>query len=108
MSLFPSQLQSISICSISLPYYLNLIPIHVQGLGISGWGIRFFYGGAGLWGLGCSFFYGGVGSSIVWVLQVGLSYGSFGGFRVETQVVMVWVFGWVFPMGSFGGAGVVT
>ena len=28
-------------------------------------------------------FYGGVGGSIVWVLQVGLSYGSFGELRVE-------------------------
>ena len=34
-------------------------------------------------GLRLWFFYGVVGSSIVWVLQVGLSYGSFGGFRVE-------------------------
>ena len=29
------------------------------------------------------FFYGCVGSSLVWVLQVGFSYGSFGEFRVE-------------------------
>ena len=34
-------------------------------------------------GLRLGFFYGGVGSSIVWVLQVGLGLRSFGELRVE-------------------------
>ena len=49
-----------------------------------GWGVWVF-----LWGCGCTelrlgFFYGGRGGSLVWVLQVGLTMGLFGEFRVET------------------------
>ena len=48
-------------------------------------------------------FYGVMGSSMVWVHQVGFSYGSFGGVGVEVQVVMVLGLQVGLSCGSFGG-----
>ena len=36
--------------SVSSPLRRSLDHFHFLGLGISGWGIWFFYGGAGVWG----------------------------------------------------------
>ena len=39
--------------------------------------------GVSVYGVEVGVFYGVMGSSMVWVLQVGFSYGSFGGVGVE-------------------------
>ena len=41
-------------------------------------------------GVEYAIFYGARGGSIVWVLQAGLGWGSFGGLEVDVYVVMDW------------------
>ena len=88
-----------SICDYLIPkhysYYCKIIRIdhfHFLRLGISGWGIWFFYGSIGVWFEVGIFLCGGV-----WVFQwfyiVGLTMGILARLGLRYRLLWFWVFG---------------